>query len=97
MKDKFKKIRFKVSEIFSKHQAFVVMIVFLAIFATVIYRLTILSNIKADQTVIDDQTATLKTINFNQDAIDKIEQLKDSNVKTPGTQLQKDRQNPFAE
>ncbi len=97
MKDKIKKISFKLSDIFSSHQAFVIVIIFLTIFAVVIYRLTILSNLQPDQTLIDDQTATLKSINFNQDAIDKIEELKDSNVKSPGTQVQKNRQNPFAE
>lgn len=97
MKQKVQRTYTKIKNVLTKNQVFVVACVFLGITALVLYRLMVLSNITPDQAAIDDQKRAIKSVKFNQEAIDKIEALRDSNVKTPGTDLQKNRQNPFAE
>jgi hypothetical protein len=97
MKEKLKKIRFAVTDVFSKHEVFVVLAVLLAVAGLVVFRLSSLSSIEPDQAYIDDQTFSVKPVQFNEEAIEKIEALRDSNVKDLGTQVQEDRQNPFSE
>ncbi len=97
MKAKVKGYLLKTKEVLTKNQAFVSACIFLGIAAFVLYRLMVLSNIGPDSAAILDQQRTIKTVQFNQQAIDQIEELRDSNVKTPGTDIQKNRQNPFAE
>jgi hypothetical protein len=97
MKDKFNKIKFKLEKLLTSHQAFVVVCLFLTLFSVMVYRLTVLSNIQPDQAYIDEQKLSIKTFEFKQADIDKIKALRDSNVKDPGTDIQKNRQNPFAE
>ena len=97
MKAKITKLYYKVKEIFKKHQAFVVVAIMLLITGFVIYRLFVLSNLEPSPDSIDDQTRSIQAIEFNEEAIEKIEELRDSNVKEPGTQVQEDRNNPFSE
>ncbi len=97
MKDTFKKIQLKVSTLLVHHQTFVVVALLLALTTGVVFRLTNLSNMEPSQEVIDDQVRSVKSVIFNEDAVEKIEALRDSNVKKPGTQVQQNRDNPFRE
>ena len=97
MKEKLKTLRFKSSELINKHEVFVVLAILLFISAMVIFRLISMSNIEPDQGYIDDQTISIQPIKFDEDAIEKIEDLRDSNVKDLGTQIQNNRENPFSE
>lgn len=97
MKAKLQTLRIKLSTIFSKHLAFVVMCIFLLIASFVVYRLTVLSSMEPNPDVIADEKLKIKAVQFDQDSIKQIESLRESNVKTPGTDIQKNRQNPFKE
>lgn len=97
MKEKFKNILYKFTSMFAKHLGFVVACIFLAVASMVVYRLFVLSTIEPNQDYISDQKLDIKTVKFDEDAIKKIEALRDSNVDNPGTNIQKNRQNPFAE
>lgn len=97
MKKKFTKAYLKLQRVFAKRHGMIVLAIVLVVSSLVILRITALSNIEPDQELLDEQTGRVQSVIFNQDAIEKIEDLRDSNVKEPGTQIQKDRQNPFSE
>lgn len=97
MKDRLKKLHLKVTSIFTHHQTFVVVSLLLLLVAGVMVRLGGLSNMEPTQEVIDDQSSSVKSVIFNEDAVEEIEALRDSNVKEPGTQVQQNRDNPFSE
>jgi hypothetical protein len=97
MRQKIQAIQFKMQSVFSSHQAFVVLSLLLIIATLVIFRLTSLSNLEPSAEYIDDQTRTIQPVPFNEEAIKEIQALRNSNVSNPGTQIQEDRSNPFAE
>ncbi len=84
-------------KIFHNHEAFVVLLLVLVALICVFLRINYLSNLPADQLYFDQTRSEIKEVNFNEDAISKIEQLRDSNVEDLGTQLPVDRINPFNE
>lgn len=97
MKNKLVKYYYLVTKVFHTHEAFVVLFVVLIALIGVIVRINHLSNLPADQVFFDQSSSQIKEVNFNEDAIKKIEELRDSNVQDPGTQLPVDRNNPFNE
>lgn len=97
MRQGIQKLQFKLQSIFSSHQAFVVLSLLLVIASIVIFRLISLSNLEPSAEYIDDQTRAIQPVPFNEEAIEEIKALRESNVSNPGTQIQEDRNNPFAE
>lgn len=97
MKNKFAKYYYSFIKMFHTHEAFVALTLVLLALIGVVARINYLSNLPPDQTFLDLSSSQIKAINFNEDAIKKIEQLRDSNVEDPGTQLPVDRNNPFNE
>ncbi len=97
MKNRFLKNYYSFIKVFHTHEAFVVLTIVLIALIGVVARINHLSNLPADQLYFDQSSSEIKAVNFNEDAIKKIEQLRDSNVQDPGTQLPVDRNNPFNE
>ena len=97
MNQKFKDYIYKSTKLLHAHQAFVVLVTVLIVLTFVIIRINTLNNLPVDQAYYDQQTAQLKTVVFNHEAITKIEMLRDSDVTQPGTSLPANRNNPFAE
>lgn len=97
MKSGLTKLTYRVSKMFAAHQAFVVVICVLMVLLAVFMRITTLDNLPIDQDYLTKKTAEVKPVKFNEEAIEKIKALSESNVVDPGTQLPSDRQNPFSE
>lgn len=97
MEAKLAPLKYKLSRHLRTHQAFIVLLVVLLVLITAFIRINSLSNLPVDQGYIDLKKSEIKTVRFNEQAIDQIEQLKDSNVQAPGTDLPQNRQNPFNE
>lgn len=97
MKNKLITKYYSVVKIFHTHEAFVVLTIVLVALIAVVVRINHLSNLPPDQAYFDKSSSEIKSVNFNEDAINKIEQLRDSNVQDPGTQLPVGRNNPFNE
>lgn len=97
MKQKVTQLYYSFIRIFHNHEAFVVLTISLTALIVVILRINNLNNLPADQLYYDQAVSEIKSVNFNEDAINKIEQLRDSNVEDLGTQLPVDRTNPFNE
>lgn len=97
MKSSFNSLRYKFSKLFRLHQAFVITVVVLLLLLTVLLRINSLSNKPVDQSYINKKSAELKTVKFDQKAIEKIKTLRESNVAVPQTELPSNRQNPFNE
>ena len=60
-------------------------------------RINSLGNLPVDQQYLDQETAKIKSVKFNEKSIEQIKALNDSNVSLPDTQLPSGRQNPFNE
>lgn len=97
MDSKLAPLKYKLSKIFRTHQTFVVLLVFLLVLVAAIFRIHNLSNLPVDQSYIDLKKSEIKTVRFNEQAIEEIEELNESNVSVPGTNLPQNRQNPFNE
>lgn len=97
MPQKIKDILYKTTKLLHVHQSFVVLVAVLVVLTMAVIRINTLNNLPIDQAYYDQQTAQLKSVTFNHEAITKIEQLRDSNVVQPGTSLPVNRSNPFAE
>ncbi len=97
MQKKFVALKYKASKLLHQHQTFVVLTIVLSVLIVVIVRINNLSNLPLDQGYLNEQTSQIKNVNFNQNAIDQIKQLNDSNVTAPGTELPSNRLNPFNE
>lgn len=96
MKQKFNQIRLKLATIFNEHQWFIVITTVLLILLAMVLRINYLNNLKlAPEEAGDNKVYT--PAKFNQQAIKKIQSLRDSNVAQPGTSIQQGRQNPFTE
>lgn len=91
------RLRHKMLRLFRTHQTFVFVVTILLILIFTVVRINNLSNLPEDQQYLTQQSQGIKTVRFNQDAIEKIQSLNESNVKTPGTQLPQNRENPFSE
>ena len=88
---------YRLSKLFRVHQSFVILLLVLIVLVAVFYRVKYLNDLPVDQVYMTQETQKMKTIKFNEEAIEQIKALRDSNVATPGTDLPKNRQNPFAE
>lgn len=97
MKSQISSLNYKLQKVFHEHQAFVVVTGVLLILAVVLLRINTLSNMPLDQSYLTNQSMNIKSVRFDQDAIDQIKALNESNVNDPGTQLPGNRQNPFNE
>ncbi len=89
--------RYKVTKLFHTHEAFVIATVVLLLLMGVILRINTLSNLPVDEGYFTEKTDQVKSVTFDQDAIEKIEELRDSNVTAPGAELPTNRNNPFTE
>lgn len=97
MKQKIIKKVQSLRKVLRAHQLFSVTFVFLLILIVMVLRIRHLSDLPPDQGYIDEQLLKTKTVNFNQQAIEDIQALRDSNVSVPDSQLPGNRQNPFSE
>lgn len=97
MKEKISSLKRQLTKLLHGHQAFVVIITVLLVLTAVFLRISSLSNAPIDQNYLNQEVEKVKPVQFNQDAIEEIEKLKDSNINDPGTQLPENRQNPFNE
>lgn len=94
---RLKSAKYRFLKILRAHQAFVVLVIVLGILLFAFLRVQTITNIPLDQAYIDDASLDIKTVKFNQQAIEQIKSLRDSNVVAPGTDLSENRQNPFSE
>ena len=90
-------IKYKLAKFFKLHQTFVVLVFLLIILSVSVFRVNSLISMPLDQPYLDLEVGKIKTVKFDEKAIDQIKSLRDSNVAAPGTNLPKDRQNPFNE
>lgn len=95
--NKLSALQYKVAKALRGHEAFIVSVVALLVLFLLTLRINSLNNLPMDQAYYDQKTSELKSVTFNQDAIDQIESLRDSNVADPGVQLPSGRDNPFVE
>lgn len=94
---RFQGLKYRFLKIFQAHQAFVVLVIALFILMAAFFRVQTLTDTPIDQEYIDEASLDIKTVRFNQSAIEQIKSLRDSNVVAPGTNLPQNRQNPFSE
>lgn len=97
MKGKFNTQIYRLQKIFHNHQTFVVLTAVLLVLTIVFLRIHTLNSMPLDESYLNQETSKIKSVRFNEDAIEQIKALNDSNVKDPGTQLPANRQNPFNE
>lgn len=97
MKHKLGTTIFKFRKLFHHHQGFVVTMLLLVVALATVLRIRLLNEMRPNQAYLDEQASSVKSVNFNQKAIEQIEALRDSNVSNPGTQLPDGRDNPFSE
>lgn len=97
MKSQFAKYRYRFTKVLRSHQAFVVLLGVLSVLLVVFIRINTLSNMPTDQGYLNQEVEKLKPVRFDEEAIEQIRALNDSNVNDPGTQLPSNRQNPFSE
>ena len=97
MEAKLVPLKYKASKLFRSHQAFVILLAMLLVLTFAVVRINTLSNLPIDQNYINQKKSEIKTVRFNEQAIDQIRQLNESNVQAPGTELPQNRQNPFNE
>lgn len=97
MKRQLEILRYKAVKLFKMHQTFVVLVIMLFVLFVALMRVTALNNIPVDQTYLLQKMTGVKAVVFNRDAISQIEDLNESNVNNPGTQLPSNRENPFSE
>ncbi len=97
MKNSLSIYKYKIGKILNSHQLFIVMLVVLLVLLAVFFRINALNNLDVDQRYVDRESANIKTTTFNEEAIEAIKELNDSNVAVPQTELPSSRQNPFNE
>ena len=97
MKRRIELYRYRALKVLKTHQTFVVLVSILLVLLAVLLRLSALNTIPVDQSYLLQKMNGVKAVKFNRDAISQIEDLNESNVSNPGTQLPTNRQNPFSE
>ena len=97
MEAKLAPLKYKTTKLLRSHQAFVVLVTMLLILVAAVIRVNALSNLPVDQNYINLKKSEIQNVRFNEQAIEQIRQLNESNVAAPGTELPKNRQNPFNE
>lgn len=95
--NKLSALRYKLAKSLRGHEAFIVSVIALLILLLLTLRINSLNNIPMDQAYYDQKTSEVKGVTFNQEAIEQIETLRDSNVADPSAQLPDGRDNPFVE
>lgn len=97
MKQKISRSIYLLKRTLNNHQVFVVLAVVLAVIVAVLARYYMLSSLPIDQAYVDEEVQKVKPVRFDDEAIKQMENLRDSNVGDPGTDLSTSRQNPFTE
>lgn len=97
MKSRTTRYKYKFAKIFTAHQAFVVVVSVLLVLVAVFVRINTLNNLPIDQAYLIKQSEGVNPVKFDENAIEKIKTLNESNVNDPGTQLSGNRNNPFSE
>lgn len=97
MKQKLARYRYQLAKTFRSRQAFVVVVGVLLVLIATVLRVNSLNNLPVDQNYLSQQTSKIKSVQFNQTAINQIQSLNQSDINTPGTQLPSNRKNPFNE
>ena len=95
--NKLSALQYKIAKSLRGHEAFTISVLALLVLLLLTLRINSLNNLPMDQAYYDQKTSELKSVTFNQDAIEQIEALRDSNVADPGVQLPNGRDNPFVE
>lgn len=91
----YKKMMRNVGNVASHYQVIIASVLLLGVFGFVIWRLNNKLDPEMDQQRYDEQITTLKKVKFNEEAISKIQELKDSDVDISSRFV--DRDNPFVE
>ena len=97
MKRKLNRYKLRALKFLHLRQSFVVILVLLFILFAVFVRISMLGSLPLDEAYLNKESSNIKAINFNDEAIEQIKALRESNVTAPGTELPQDRQNPFSE
>ncbi|MFO0971192.1 MAG: hypothetical protein U0520_02460 [Candidatus Saccharimonadales bacterium] len=88
---------YQLGKVMRTHQTFVVLVVVLLVLLAVFIRINELGSMPLDQAYLQQEGEKIKSVKFNEEAIEQIKALNESNVNDPGTRLPTDRQNPFSE
>lgn len=96
-KGQLSSLKYRLTKTLHSHQAFVVLLAALIVLLLVFIRINTLGNLPLDQKYLNQEVEKIQPVRFNEEAIEQIKALNDSNVTDPGTQLPNDRQNPFNE
>lgn len=88
---------YQLSKTLRVHQVFVIVVAVLLVLLAVFIRINELGSMPLDQAHLQQESDKIKPVKFNQEAIEQIKALNESNVSDPGTQLPANRQNPFNE
>lgn len=97
MKLQFASYRYRFAKALHSHQTFVIILGVLLVLLGVFLRINGLNSLPLDEAHLKQETEKIKPVRFNEEAIEQIKLLNDSNVDDPGTQLPGNRQNPFNE
>lgn len=97
MQERLNIYKYQLQKLTRSHQAFIVIIIVLLLLLGVFVRINNLGNLPTDKAFMDQELSNVKPVVFNQQAIEQIKALNDSNVAVPTTQLPVNRQNPFSE
>lgn len=97
MKNQLSNYKYRLIKLLHSHQSFVILLAVLLVLLLVFLRINTLGNLPLDQAHLNREAEKIKPVRFNEDAIEQIKALNDSNVADPGTQLPGNRQNPFNE
>ncbi len=91
----YKKVLLKLASHVSTYRVIITALALCSLFAFTILRINGLSNPDVDQTKLNEQISSLKKVNFNNDAIEKIQALVDSGVEIDAN-FDPNRSNPFS-
>ena len=97
MRSKLATYKYRLHKTLKSHQAFVVLLGVLLVLLVVFLRINSLNSLPIDQSRLNEESAKITPVQFNEEAIEQIKQLSESNVADPGTQLPGNRHNPFNE
>lgn len=79
------------------HRYFIVSIAAMVLIIMVLLRVITLNSMPIDQGYVDEGLSSLRAATFNDEVIQKMEALKESGAKVPGSQDNPNRTNPFGE
>lgn len=79
------------------HRYFIVSVAAMVLIILVLLRVITLNSMPVDQGYVDEGLSSLKAATFNDEVIQKMEALKESGARVPGSQDNPNRTNPFGE